>query len=144
VAKQDVLAAQQAKADAAKKAAASGPLQQQTTITYSPTSMADGRTVLASVLQQALGRNPTSVELSDYIARLHSAENKSPTRTVTNYVRDGSSQTSTSRTSPSTADPKQIAAQFAAEIGGGTEMFNQQSNTYLDNLMQMLMGAQRA
>jgi len=120
----------------------SGPITHQVQIDYSKTSIAQGRSMLAQILGNAIGRSPTDQELSDYMDKLHAAEAKSPTKTVTNYVRSGSSQTSTSRTNPSNVDPEAMAREFAAELNGGGEMFDYKANSYFDNLMQMLMGAQ--
>lgn len=119
-----------------------GGITQQTTIQYNPTSIAAGRSMLAGILEQALGRAPSDTELSEYMAMLNAAENKSPVKTVTNYVKSGSSQTSTSRTTPSEVDPAAMAREFAAKIGGGDEMFAYQATSYLDKLMQSLIGAQ--
>jgi hypothetical protein len=114
----------------------------QTNINYATTSLADGRALLARVLSQALGRAPSPQELQDYLSRLNAAEAKSPTKTITNYVKSGDDTTATQRTNPSNVDPESMARQFAAEINGGTEMFDVQANAYLDRLMSMLMGAQ--
>ena len=120
----------------------SGQITRQVQISYDETSMAEGRGILANVLAGALGRPPTDRELAQYMARLNRAEGKSPTRTVTNYVRSGSSQTTTSRTNPSDVDPEAMAREFAMEINGGEEFFDMQANSYLDSLMQSLIGAQ--
>jgi hypothetical protein len=120
----------------------SGPITRQVQITYNQTSLAQGRGTLASVLSTALGRPPTDQELAQYMQMLNRAENKSPTRTVTNYVRSGSSQTSTSRTNPSDVDPEAMAREFATQINGGEEFFDMQANSYLDSLMASLIGAQ--
>lgn len=111
-------------------------------ITYNQTSMAQGRALLARILEDALGRPPSDSELSQYMARLNAAERKDPTRTVTNYVRSGSTTKSTSRTNPGDVDPEAMAREFALEIGGGDEMMAYQATSYLDRLMQSLMGAQ--
>jgi len=119
-----------------------GAVTQQTQINYTQTSIAQGRSLLASVLSDALGRAPSKAELAEFMARLNGQENKSPTKTITNYVRSGDSMTSTSRTDPTDVDPEQMARTFAAEINGGDEMFDYKANGYLDKLMQSLIGAQ--
>jgi len=121
-----------------------GAITRQVQVTYNQTSLANGRATLASVLQNALGRPPTDQELAQYMQMLNRAENKSPTRTVTNYVKSGSTQTSTSRTNPSDVDPEAMAREFAMEVNGGEEIFDVQANSYLDRLMQSLIGAQNA
>ena len=119
-----------------------GATNRQVNIQYTQTSLAQGRSLLANVLRDALGRPPSQSELAEFMSRLNAAENKSPVRTVTNYVRDGSTTTATSRTRPSTVDPDQLAREFAAEIGGGDEMAGYQANRFMDLLMARLMGAQ--
>jgi len=111
-------------------------------ITYNETSMAQGRALLARILEDALGRPPSDRELAQYMARLNAAERKSPTRTVTNYVRGKNTTTSTSRTKPSKVDPEAMAREFATQIGGGDEMTAYKATSYLDTLMASLMGAQ--
>jgi len=113
-------------------------------INYSQTSLSQGRSVLARVLADALGRAPSNEELSAYMAKLNAAENKSPTKTITNYVKSGSTSTATSRTTPSTVDPEAMAREFASEVNGGTELMDNKANSYLDGLMRMLIGAQNA
>jgi hypothetical protein len=113
-------------------------------INYSQTSLSQGRSVLARVLADALGRAPSNEELSAYMAKLNAAENKSPTKTITNYVKSGSTSTATSRTTPSTVDPAAMAREFASEVNGGTELMDNKANSYLDGLMRMLIGAQNA
>jgi hypothetical protein len=119
-----------------------GDITRQVNVQYNQTSLAQGRSLLAGVLEQALGRAPSDQELADFMARLNAAEKKSPTKTITNYVKEGNTQTATSRTKPSTVDPEAMAREFALEINGGSEAFDMQANSYLDNLMNMLMGAQ--
>ena len=118
-----------------------GDMTRQVQITYDTTSLAQGRAMLARVLADALGRAPSDSELQQYMARLNGAEAKSPTRTITNYVRSGSTTTSTSRTKPSDVDPEAMAREFATEINGGEEFYDMQANGYLDRLMQRLIGA---
>jgi hypothetical protein len=98
--------------------------------------------MMERVLAEAIGRAPSQSELRQFMAMLNAAENKSPTRTVTNYVRGDGTMTSTSRTTPSDVDPEAMAEKFAQQIGGGSEFGAFQTNQYLDGLMQMLMGAQ--
>jgi hypothetical protein len=118
-----------------------GDITRQVQITYDTTSLAQGRAMLARVLEDALGRPPSDSELAQYMARLNGAEAKSPTKTITNYVKSGSTQTATSRTRPSDVDPESMAREFATEINGGDEFYDMQANGYLDRLMQRLIGA---
>jgi hypothetical protein len=120
----------------------SGGTTRSVQIQYNQTSMAQGRAMLARILEDALGRPPSDSELAEYMARLNAAERKSPTKTVTNYVRGKGSTTSTSRTTPSKVDPESMAREFAAQIGGGDEMMAYKATSYLDKLMGSLMGAQ--
>lgn len=130
------------KARAAARGGGGGATNRQVNIQYTQTSLAQGRTLLANVLRDALGRPPSQSELAEFMSRLNAAENKSPIRTVTNYVRGDGTTTATSRTTPSSVDPDQMAREFAAEIGGGNEMAGYQANRFMDLLMARLMGAQ--
>ena len=121
-----------------------GATNRQINIQYTQTSLAQGRAMLANVLRDALGRPPSESELVEFMSRLNAAENKSPIRTVTNYVREGSTTTATSRTRPSAVDPEQMAREFATEIGGGDEMAGYQVNRFMEMLIGRLMGAQNA
>jgi hypothetical protein len=121
-----------------------GPTTRQVNIQYTQTSLAQGRSLLAGVLRDALGRPPSESELAEFMARLNAAENKSPVRTVTNYVRSGGTTTATSRTRPSGVDPDQMAREFASEISGGDEMAGYQVNRFMEMLVARLMGAQNA
>lgn len=131
----------EAKRRAAAGGGGSGASNTVVNIQYTKTSVDQGRQLLSQVLQNAIGRAPTTQQLNEFIKRLNSAEAQSPVRTVTNYVRDGSTTTSTSRTNPSDVDPEAIAQEFAAEQEGFGEY---QTNQYTDMLSQMLMGASRA
>ena len=111
-------------------------------IQYTQTSVAAARSLMEAVLADAIGRPPTRSELQGFLAMLNAAENKSPTRTVTNYVRGDNSTTATSRTTPSTVDPEAMARQYAQQINGGEEFADYQNNKYLTALIDMLRGAQ--
>lgn len=113
-------------------------------IQYAQTSLAQGRALLARTLSDALGRPPTSSELAEYMAMLNAAENKSPTKTVTNYVKSGATTTATSRTNPSEVDPEAMAREFAMRVNGGAEFDVNQTNRYMDMLVNRLIGAANA
>lgn len=133
--------------DAAKARAASsggggsGPDNRSVSIQYTQTSLAAGRALLARTLADALGRAPSDSELADYMSMLNAAEKKSPTKTVTNYVRGGGSTTATSRTTPSTVDPEAMAREFATRINGGDDLMTNKANSYMDMLVNRLTGA---
>lgn len=102
-----------------------------TQVNYSQTSVAQGRDLLTRVLQDALGRNPTESELSDFISMLNAAEKQSPSTMVTKtYTKKGATRSVSTQT-PSTVDPAQMALEFAKQIGGGDE--------YRTNMAQMYM-----
>lgn len=111
-------------------------------IQYNQTSIAQGRNLLTQVLQNALGRAPSTLELQQFITMLNAAENRSPIKTVTNYVTGGGTTTATSRTTPSSVDPEAMAAEFAAGINGGQDFGETQTARFTDMLMARLMGAQ--
>lgn len=109
----------------------SGTSSTSTQISYTQTSIANGRALLKQTLGNAIGRAPSETELKRYMKMLHDAESNSPTRTVTS--RSGSS--SVSRTTPSTVDPTDMALDFAKEIGGGDPYRERQASRYLDLIM---------
>ena len=111
-------------------------------INFSTTTMANGRTLLTKVLQDALGRAPSDEELSQFMAMLNGAESKSPTKTITQYVNSGSTRRSTSRTTPSDVDPEALAEEFAAGIGGGAPMGAKKETDYLMGYLNSLGGVQ--
>ena len=111
-------------------------------INFSTTTMADGRVLLTKVLQDALGRAPSDEELSQFMAMLNGAESKSPTKTITQYVNNGSTRRSTSRTTPSDVDPQALAEEFAAGIGGGAPMGAKKETDYLMGYLNSLGGVQ--
>lgn len=111
-----------------------------TQITYNQTSMAQARTILTSVLQEALGRRPTDQELNDFIAMLNEAESKDPTKTVTRTTVNGKRTRAVARTTPGVVDPEQMAEEFAAEIGGGAPMTAKRETDYLMGYLNSLGG----
>jgi hypothetical protein len=145
IAEMDVVARKKVLADARAAGGGGGGgggMDRTVNIQYTQTSVAAARTLMESVLAQAIGRPPTRTELQGFLAMLNNAENKSPTRTVTNYVRGDNSTTSTSRTTPSDVDPEAMAREYAQGIGGGAEFGEFQNNKYLTALVDMLRGAQ--
>jgi hypothetical protein len=61
---------------------------------YSVTSLAKGGELLRAYLQQELGRDPSSAEISAYVRLLNGKERKNPTITNTHYSANGASSTS--------------------------------------------------
>jgi hypothetical protein len=112
-----------------------------TQIQYTQTSMAQGRSLLASVLQDALGRKPTDSELAQFIDMLNKAESKSPTKTVTRTTKDGKSSRSVGRTTPSDVDPQMMAEEFAESIGGGAPAAANKRDNYLIGFLNSLGGS---
>jgi hypothetical protein len=110
-------------------------------IRFDTTTMANGRTLLSRVLQDALGRAPSDDELSRFMAMLNEAESKSPTKTITQYITSGNTRKSVSRTNPSDVDPESMAREFAQGIDGGAEMGEYQTNRFMSMLMQRVAGA---
>jgi hypothetical protein len=110
-------------------------------IQYAQTSLAQGRALLARTLSDALGRPPTQAELAEFMNMLNAQENKSPTKTVTNYVKDGTTTTATSRTNPSEVDADALAREFAMRINGGADFDVNQTTRYMDMLVNRLIGA---
>lgn len=110
------------------KKGGAGASSTSTQISYSQTSIASGRSLLQKTLGDAIGRNPTDIELKRYMKMLHDAESNSPTRTVTT----SGGGTSVSRTTPTDVDPNDMALQFAKEIGGGDPYRERQASHYLD------------
>jgi len=109
----------------------SGTSSTTTQISYTQTSIANGRSLLKQTLGNAIGRAPSETELKRYMKMLHDAESNSPTRTVTS--RSGAS--SVSRTTPSNVDPANMALDFAKQIGGGDPYRERQASRYLDLIM---------
>jgi hypothetical protein len=110
-------------------------------IRFDTTTMANGRTLLSRVLQDALGRAPSDDELSRFMAMLNEAESKSPTKTITQYITSGNTRKSISRTNPSDVDPEAMAREFAQGVDGGNEMGEYQTNRFMSMLMQRVAGA---
>jgi hypothetical protein len=113
-------------------------------INFNTTTMANGRVLLSRVLQDALGRAPSDEELAKFMAMLNNAESKSPTKTITQYVKTGKTRTSTSRTTPSEVDPEAMAREFASGVNGGNEMGSYQTNRLMSMLMNQVAGAANA
>ena len=111
-------------------------------VSFSTTTMANGRVLLSRVLQDALGRTPSDEELSQFMAMLNGAESKSPTKTITQYINSGSTRKSISRTNPSDVDPTAMAEEFAAGIGGGAPMEAKKETDYLMGYLNSLGGTQ--
>jgi hypothetical protein len=112
-----------------------------TQIQYTQTSMAQGRSLLVSVLQDALGRRPTDSELAQFIDMLNKAESKSPTKTVTRTTKDGTSSRSVGRTTPSDVDAQMMAEEFAESIGGGAPAAANKRDNYLIGFLNSLGGS---
>ena len=74
------------------------------------------------------------------MAMLNNAESKSPTKTITQYVKTGKTRTSTSRTTPSEVDPEALAEEFAAGIDGGAPMGAKKETDYLMGYLNSLGG----
>jgi len=111
-----------------------------TQITYNQTSMAQARTILTAVLQEALGRRPTEQELADFVAALNEAESKDPTKTVTRTTVNGNRTRAVARTTPGAVDPQELAREFAADIGGGAPMTAKRETDYLMGYLNSLGG----
>jgi hypothetical protein len=129
-------------AQARNGASGSGTPDRTVDISFNTTTMANGRILLSKVLQDALGRAPSDEELSQFMSMLNNAESKSPTKTITQYVRTGGTRTSTSRTNPSDVDPAALAEEFAAGIDGGAPMGAKKETDYLMGYLNSLGGAQ--
>jgi len=112
-----------------------------TQIQYTQTSMAQGRALLSSVLQDALGRMPTDDELARFIDMLNKAESKSPTKTVTRTTTGEGTSRSVVRTTPSDVDTQQMAEQFAESIGGGKPAAANKRDNYLIGYLNSLGGS---
>lgn len=100
-----------------------------TQIVYNQTSMSQARQVLNSVLQDMLGRNPTSTELSQFVAMLNQAESRNPTKTV----QQTNGTTTTQRTTPSPVDVNALAEQFASQID--PKQYKEYQSSYYLNLL---------
>lgn len=109
-----------------------------TQIQYTQTSIAQARSLLVSVLRDALGRAPTDEEVQRFVLLLNKAESKSPTKTVTKTTTMGDRTRGVSRTTPSTVDAEALAQQFAEEIGGGAEFKAKSDYDYLSGLFESL------
>lgn len=118
----------------------SGSTSTYTQTQYSQTSISTARSLLSSVLTSALGRMPTDEEVKNFVEMLNEAESKSPTTTVTNTIAGDGTTSSTSRTTPSTVDERQMAMDFAKQIGGGSEFTANSADNYIAGLMQYLGG----
>ena len=105
---------------------------------YSQTSLSSARSLLSSVLTNALGRLPTDDELKRFVQMLNDAESKSPTITTTSTTSADGSTSSVSRTTPSAVDEQQMATEFAKQIGGGNEYNAYSADNYIAGLMQYL------
>lgn len=111
-----------------------------TQVQYTQTSMAQGRSLLISVLKDALGRYPTDDEIARFIDMLNKAESKSPTTTVTRTTKDGSASRSVARTTPSDVDAQAMAEEFAQSIGGGAPAEANMNDRYIGALLKSLGG----
>jgi hypothetical protein len=131
---------QKAIAEARNAGGGSGTPTRTVDISFNTTTMANGRTLLTKVLQDALGRAPSDEELSQFMSMLNNAESKSPTKTITQYVNGGGTRTSTSRTTPSEVDPTLLAEEFAAGIDGGVPMTAKKETDYLMGYLNSLGG----
>ena len=109
-----------------------------TQITYNQTSMAQARTILTAVLQEALGRRPSEQELADFIAMLNEAESKDPTKTVTRTTATGDRTRVVSRTTPGAVDAQQMAQEFAEGIEGGAPFRENRAQTYMNWIAERL------
>lgn len=106
-----------------------------TQISYTQTSIANGRALLKQTLGNAIGRAPSDAELTRYMKMVHDAESNSPTRTVTTSTRSAGGSTSVSRTTPSNVDTADMALDFAKQVGGGDPYRERQASHYLDLIM---------
>lgn len=109
----------------------SGTSSTSTQISYTQTSIANGRALLQKTLGSAIGRDPSDAELKRYMKMVHDAESNSPSRTVTT----SSGKTTVSRTTPSDVDTADMALDFAKEIGGGDPYRERKASHYLDLIM---------
>ena len=103
-----------------------------TNVTYSLTSIAQARQILASVLKTSIGRDPTEAEVNQFLRQLNAAEREAPVITTTTST----GQRSVSRTRPSTVDPQDMALDFAKRIGGGDEYMENRAMYYLNLIAQ--------
>lgn len=110
-------------------------------VQYSSTSLSQARALLISVMQDALGRNPTDAEIRRFTQLLNGEERNSPSVTVTKtkYVTDSKTR-AVSRTTPSSVDPERLAMEFVQSIDQGTPYDNSQANRYVDALVNWLGG----
>lgn len=111
-----------------------------TQVNYSTTSIGEARTLLISVLRNALGRYPTDEEVADFVAILNAQEKKSPTTTITRTSSGDTSTRSVSTVTPSTVDPVALAEEFASNIEGGDAEYSNKADRYLNALLQSLTG----
>lgn len=109
----------------------SGTSSTSTQISYTQTSIANGRALLQKTLSSAIGRNPSDAELKRYMKMINAAESNSPSRTVTT----SSGGTTVSRTTPSNVDTADMAMDFAKKIGGGDPYRERRASHYLDLIM---------
>ena len=112
-------------------------------IQYTQTSVAQARSMLVSVLTEALGRYPTDGEVQRFLELLNKAENKSPTKTVTRTTTEGDNTTAVSRTTPSGVDAQAMAEEFARTVQGGKPFEERAVDRYLNALLNS-MGERRA
>jgi hypothetical protein len=112
-----------------------------TNVQYSTTSISQARSLLMSIMQESLGRNPTDSEVRQFLSILNGEERNSPTRTTTrtNYITDSKTR-AVSRTTPSGVDPERVAMDFVKSIDNGTPYDASQSNRYIDALVNWLGG----
>jgi len=108
-----------------------------TQINYGQTSMSAARTLLTSVLRDALGRSPTEEELAEFISEVNRAEGNNPTTTQTTTTRNGDNTRSVTRNDPSSVDTNEMAQDFAERIDPTGVAQNKQEN-YLQGYLSSL------
>lgn len=141
-----IAAEKQRAADAAARAAAGGGgsgsgSSVYTQVNYSLTSISEARSLLGSVLRNALGRYPTDQEVSDFVALLNAQERKAPVTTVTRTNTGGGATRAVTRSTPSTVDAMAMAEEFASQIDSGKEEARYQADNYIAGFLQSLGGA---
>ncbi len=108
-----------------------------TQINYAQTSMSAARTLLTSVLRDALGRAPSEEELAEFISEVNKAEGNNPTTTQTTTTKNGDNTRSVTRNDPSSVDTNEMAQDFAERIDPTGVAQNKEEN-YLQGYLSSL------